>query len=265
VCIETPLIEPGGLGCGMAGPVELARRDRLAWLLAGEEPATWPHHPPPLPQDVEQVGREHDIAVLAALALLDPDQHAGAVDVGDLEVGDLRDAQAAAIGDAQRGAVLQAPRVRQQQRHLLRVQNHRQAIGRRDPRHAVTEAGPAQRDVEEEPQGRTGQVHPGIAGAERSQVKLVAPQIFRFGPVRRQPKEGRELTHLPDIVALRVLAKPADGHVLDHPLAQRSDGDGVGHGYLRGSGETTPNPRMQRLTGEISAMTTPQRPAARVA
>lgn len=146
----------------------------------------------------------------------------------------------------------------QQQRHLLRVQHDRQAIGRRDPRHAVTEAGPAQRDMEEEPQRRAGQVHPGVARAERSHVKLIAPQILRLGPVRRQAEEGRELADLSHIIALRVLAKPADGHVLDHPLAQRTDGDGNDHGGLRGSGETTPKssdaaPHRRNLSDERAA------------
>jgi hypothetical protein len=94
--------------------------------------------------------------------------------------------------------------------------------------------------MEDEPQRRAGLVHPGIARPQRSQVKLVATQILRLGPIRRQPEEGRELTDLPDIVALRMLAKLADRHVLDHPLAQRTDGDGIDHGDLQGSGETPP-------------------------
>src|SRR3712207_9568548 len=95
----------------MAGAVELAGGDRLSRLLAGEEPSSRALHEPPLAQEVEEVGREHDEAVFASLALLDPDQHAGAVDIGDLQVGDLRDAPAAAVGDAERGAVLQARRM----------------------------------------------------------------------------------------------------------------------------------------------------------
>src|SRR3954469_5311411 len=91
------LVELGGLGRSVAGPVELTRGDRLGGLLAGEEPAARALHPPPLPQQVEEVGREHREAVLAPLALLDPDQHAGAVDVCDFEVGDLGDAQAATM------------------------------------------------------------------------------------------------------------------------------------------------------------------------
>src|SRR5215217_8397271 len=83
------LVELGGFRRGVTGPVELTRGDRLGGLLAGEEPAARPLYEPPLPQEVEEVGREHREAVLAPLALLDPDQHAGAVDVRDLEVGDL--------------------------------------------------------------------------------------------------------------------------------------------------------------------------------
>ena len=42
----------------------------------------------------------------------------------------------------------------------------------------------AERDVEEEPQRCAGQVHAGIARAERGQMQLVAPEILRLGPVR---------------------------------------------------------------------------------
>src|SRR6185295_2786331 len=102
-----------GLCGGVTGPVELASGDRLNQLLAGKEPPAWPLHPPPLPQEIAQVGREHDIAVLAPLALLDPDQHARAVDIGHLEIDDLGDAQTAAIGDAEGGAVFEARGVRE--------------------------------------------------------------------------------------------------------------------------------------------------------
>src|SRR3954453_23903177 len=107
------------LGRSVAGAIELTRGDRLDQLRAGDQPAARALHPPPLPQQVEEVGREHREAVLAPLALLDPDQHAGAVDVCDFEVGDLGDAQAAAVGDAEGCTVLQAWRVSEQERDLL--------------------------------------------------------------------------------------------------------------------------------------------------
>ncbi len=76
-----PLVERRRRRGDMAGPVELAGGERLGRIAAREQPATEPGLPPPLPQQVQQIGREHDVAVLAALALLDPNQHAGGIDV----------------------------------------------------------------------------------------------------------------------------------------------------------------------------------------
>lgn len=125
------------------------------------------------PEDIDQlrsnVSAEWE-KVVPELQQRDPDRHAGAIDVGDLQVRDLGDAQAAAIGGTEPGAVLQARRVRQQQRDLLGAQHDRQPLGRRNPRHAVAEARPAQRRGEEEPQRRAGLVHASIAGTERGEV-----------------------------------------------------------------------------------------------
>ena len=45
-----------------------------------------------------RLGEEHDVTVLAAFALLDADDHALAVNVGDLERDDFGGAQAGAVG-----------------------------------------------------------------------------------------------------------------------------------------------------------------------
>ncbi len=47
---------------------------------------------PPQPQQLEELGREHGVTVLAPFALLDADQHALAVDIVCLEVCNLRHA-----------------------------------------------------------------------------------------------------------------------------------------------------------------------------
>ena len=47
----------------------------------------------------QELRREHRVAILAALALLDAKQHARRVDVVDFEVHDLAHTQACAIGD----------------------------------------------------------------------------------------------------------------------------------------------------------------------
>src|SRR6266850_669372 len=79
------LVDLGSIGCGMAGAIELARRQRVQPVLSRKQPALWPRQLPPGPQQTEQMRGQHDIAILAAFALLDPDHHALAVDVGYLQ------------------------------------------------------------------------------------------------------------------------------------------------------------------------------------
>ena len=61
-----------------------------------------------------------------ALAALDTQQHALAVDVGDLQRRDLGDAQAGAIGDRQRGLVLEAGGGVEETGDLVAAQDHGQ-------------------------------------------------------------------------------------------------------------------------------------------
>ena len=72
-------------------PVQLPGADRLACMLAWKQPALGVHHAllpadlPPLAQQGEHIRREHGVAILPAFATFDPEQHALAVDVADLE------------------------------------------------------------------------------------------------------------------------------------------------------------------------------------
>ncbi len=98
-------------------------------MLARKQPALWVHHAllapgfPPLVQEKEEIRRQHGVAILAALAALDPDQHVLAVDIADLKAGDLGDAQPGAIGDRQRRLVLEAGCGLEQPRRLVPTQH----------------------------------------------------------------------------------------------------------------------------------------------
>jgi hypothetical protein len=105
--VRLALGEPGARDRALASrAVSVAGRPEI--VLAGEQPvvdvqyAFPPADPPPLPQQGGQPGRKHGVAIPPALAALDPQQHALAVDVAHLEGGDLGRAQAGAIGDRQR-------------------------------------------------------------------------------------------------------------------------------------------------------------------
>ena len=59
-------------------------------------------------EDLQETGREHGVTILAALTVLDTDEHPLAVDVGRLEGDGFGNAQAGAVAAQQHGAVLDA-------------------------------------------------------------------------------------------------------------------------------------------------------------
>ena len=73
-----------------AGPVDGERRDRLAGFAAGKQPLSGTGTLPVVPEYIEELGRQHDIAVCAAFALLNPNDHAFAVDRGGFETNGFR-------------------------------------------------------------------------------------------------------------------------------------------------------------------------------
>ena len=164
------------------------------------------------------------MAILAALALLDPDQHARRVDVGHLERHDLGDAQPGAIGGAEGGLVLRPWCRLEQPRHLLDAQHQRQLARLVDDGETARQIGPVERHGEEEAQRRDRAVDARRLHAGLRLVQLETAKIFGRRRVGRAADEGRERLHATDVVAARVLGEAAHGHVFDHALAQRAAG-----------------------------------------
>jgi hypothetical protein len=105
------LLDAGDSGRSVDGAIELAGRERLGRIAAGKQPAPRQQHPqaPALaPPGAHRARAAAAIAwhggpplsrgqALAALALLDSQQHALGVDIASLERDDFRDAQPSAI------------------------------------------------------------------------------------------------------------------------------------------------------------------------
>lgn len=134
-----PLGDVGGLCCLDDHAIELAGADGLHRMLPREQPAVAMHHAlltsdlPPLTQKREPVLREHGVAIAPALATLDAQQHALAVDVGNLQHRNLGDTQARAIGNRQCGLVLEAGGGVEQPGHLVATEHHGQVARMRQP------------------------------------------------------------------------------------------------------------------------------------
>src|SRR5256885_16574996 len=83
--------DAGAPRCQANDPMQLARTRMLPGV-AGKQPGLTGRHPallarnaPPFVQYLEQDGRENDVPILLALALLDADDHPVTIDIGELE------------------------------------------------------------------------------------------------------------------------------------------------------------------------------------
>ena len=112
-----------------------------------------PYFPPIGAQYDEEVRRQHDVAVAAALTLIDPDQHTTAVDVAEFEMHHFRYAQPGGIGGHQRGAMLKVRHGREKPYHLVGAQDDRQLPALACIGNALDHCGAAERDTVEEAQG----------------------------------------------------------------------------------------------------------------
>ncbi len=137
----------------------------------------------------------------------------------------LGDAQACAIRDRQGRLMLQAGRGFEQPLHLLKRQDHRDLAGMRGPDQLAREVGPVERVRKEEPQRRDDAVHRRCGHAGILLLDLELAKILGRRGVRRAPQPRRETSDVADIVALRLVAEPAHGHVVDQPLTQRAGGN----------------------------------------
>lgn len=66
--------------------------DRLTGMIARKEPLLWPARLPVAAQGVQQLGREHHVAVFLPFALLHANHHSLTVDGRGLQVNRFRDA-----------------------------------------------------------------------------------------------------------------------------------------------------------------------------
>ena len=79
-------------------------------------------------QDFEQAGRQHGVSVALSFALLDAQQHALGIDVGDPQGNHFGDPQAGAVGHHQGGAVAQVVDMLEETRDFLGTEDGRQPV-----------------------------------------------------------------------------------------------------------------------------------------
>src|ERR1700681_1830391 len=229
--------------------------DRLASRLsAGNQPTflrrhsrivTRATHFPPMPQQTKHLVRQHHIAVLTALRLLDANDILCPVDMLDLEPHDLARPQSTAIADPEQNARLETDRDRQQSLDLSDAHHQRKPLWLTNVIDLLRKVQSPQRHPEQEPQPS----HDAVAGANTHvrfcQVQLEAADILKGRGIRGSLQKCREPLAAADVASLRTRAELARGHILDHTLTQRGDSLGCHRQLLSWMRLTTPRSSRQ--------------------
>ena len=141
-----------------------------------------------------------------------------------LRAGHFGHTQARAVGGAEYGLVFDPRRRLEELADFLDAQHRRQLarIARQDQ--APRQIRPVERHGEEEAQRRHGAVDGGRLHPALALVNLKPANILGRRGIRRLSKEGREVAHKANIVALRIGSQAAHRHVFEHALPQRADG-----------------------------------------
>jgi hypothetical protein len=173
---------------------------------------------PPRPQQLQKLGRQHGMAILAALAHLDTDQHALRVDVADPQHDDRATAQTGAVSDAERSLVLETGTWRSldQPGDLIWSEDPWQLPRIVCAGQLMGEVSAAKRDSKEEAQRRGLGIHLRWLRAVLDLCELGGAHIVGGRSVGRAAEEAGKGLDMSDIVALPLVAEGPDRHVHDH-------------------------------------------------
>ena len=119
---------------------------------AGEEIGLRPHPAVVLTQRGEQRRTERDLAIATALALLDAQHHALAIDVADFQLAHFAPPQARAVERQQQRAVIEILRARDQALDFVGTEHDRQAASPLRIRQVLVHVAPLQHVPAEEPE-----------------------------------------------------------------------------------------------------------------
>src|SRR6202045_3235903 len=172
-----------------AGMLNGVRGDGSAEI-PGEEPLLRPPDPPIVTQGVEQFRREHDIAVLAALALGHPDHHPLVVERAGLEANCLGNAQAGGVAGRQDRLVFDVFDAAEKMENFRSAENDWQLLGLPGSRDARLQVPASlEGNIVEEAKGGSGdddRTRRQLALVR--QVSLIVTYFFRTQQFRRLTK-----------------------------------------------------------------------------
>src|SRR5229473_2360684 len=207
------------------------RRDRLIVgmvAVAWKQPLAWlsPSRTPVLTQFLEQLWAKHHVPIFAPLATLDVNDHALAVDVRNLQVGQLGASHSRGVERHQQRAMKGSASCIDESRHFFLAEDRRNVLGS----FRIGGLGCAPALLEslgiEEPQSRKIYRN----GARRQlalleQFCLIFANLLQAQTVWRTLEASREIFHYTDVTAYGSFSVIATLEFLQHHFSEMGHGD----------------------------------------
>jgi len=245
--------------CLPAGALDGKPGDRLTGPIAREQPLLGAGGLPVVAENVQQLGREHHVAILPPFALFDADHHALAVNRDGLEAHYLGHRQPSRVTDGQDDTMLQARHSVEELADLLPAEHVRKLVrlpAGRDVR--IDQPVTLEGDGVEKPQGsHRGRDRTGSKVFVLCEMHPIGSDLFVPQALGRSAKMTGELGNLLQIGGLGQRREVANLHVLDHATAKR------GHWQLlcEMKGATASSRSQVVRRGEVGAQPPPTEPA----
>jgi hypothetical protein len=202
------------------------RRNRLADAITGKQPFSGMGALPIVPKHRQQFGRQHDIAVFMAFALINPDDHALAINRSGLKANGFGYPQAGRITHRQDHSVLQVVDGAQKAPDFVLAQNDRKLLRFTAGGNIILDnPRPLEGDGIEKSQG--GDRDDDLTGRETPllrQVDQICPDLGWPEMLRRSTKISSKPNELLDIHTLCMRGQVADLHIFDHATAKWAHG-----------------------------------------
>jgi hypothetical protein len=169
--------------------------------------------------------RERNVTVLAALGGTNVELHPSAVDLADLEIDALADAQAAGVDGGEAGAVDRLLELSQEMPDLVNAQDHRQLVNGAWTKEVEAGPGPTKGMLEEELDRTEGNGGGGTSDAALVvEIEEILTELFLSDQVGRLAHIQGQLLDGLEIGALGMGREAAQLHVLGHPPSQWGHG-----------------------------------------
>ena len=213
--------DAGALQGALADAVDGTSGEGLSCPLGWKKPLPRPLRTPVLTEECEENSGERDHAVFLALALTDMDNPARAVDIGNLQSGDLRHSKSCSVAGREDCPVLGIGDGVEELEHLIPGEDRGKVLFLSCHGYVLQDPRPADRDLVEESESRGEGIDDSAGNSSLGgEIRQEPPDFVWTESVGRAAKVPGEKSDVAEVIVDRVRRVVSHPHIFKHTQTQ---------------------------------------------